>query len=358
MKNLEKYLVVSEEVKQALAEGKPVVALESTIISHGMPYPKNVETALNVEKIVREQGAVPATIAIIKGKITVGLSEEEIESLGKEGLAVTTASRRDLPILCALGTNGATTVATTMIGAALAGVKIFATGGIGGVHRGAETTMDISADLEEFAMTPVLVVCAGCKSILDIGLTLEYLETHGVTVGLIPCADGGTCLDQWRVGGLLYDHAVMQARLALRTSTIAGVLWHQGEGDCADDRYPLYEEKFTHIMNALRRDLDLYDVPFILGGLGDFLKLRSEALANYPYVNEQLKNISANNPMTGFVSAEGLGANDDNLHFSAKALRELGLRYYDEFEKYEDKNKIFEEKSDMDSAIRSEMELL
>ena len=182
MKNLGKYLSVSEEVKQALAEGKPVVALESTIISHGMPYPKNVETALNVEKIVRENGAVPATIAIIKGKITVGLSKEEIEYLGKEGLAVTKASRRDLPVLCALGANGATTVATTMIGAALAGVKVFATGGIGGVHRGAETTMDISADLEEFAMTPVLVVCAGCKSILDIGLTLEYLETKGVPV--------------------------------------------------------------------------------------------------------------------------------------------------------------------------------
>ncbi len=182
MKNLGKYLAVSEEVKQALAEGKPVVALESTIISHGMPYPKNVETALNVEKIVRENGAVPATIAIIKGKITVGLSKEEIEYLGKEGLAVTKASRRDLPILCALGANGATTVATTMIGASLAGVKVFATGGIGGVHRGAETTMDISADLEEFAMTPVLVVCAGCKSILDIGLTLEYLETKGVPV--------------------------------------------------------------------------------------------------------------------------------------------------------------------------------
>jgi len=182
MRNLEKYLSVSEEVKQALLEGKPVVALESTIISHGMPYPKNVETALNVEKIVRETGAVPATIAIIQGKITVGLSAEQIEYLGKEGLAVPKASRRDLPVLCALGANGATTVATTMIGAALAGVKVFATGGIGGVHRGAETTMDISADLEEFAMTPVLVVCAGCKSILDIGLTLEYLETKGVPV--------------------------------------------------------------------------------------------------------------------------------------------------------------------------------
>ncbi|MBO4376168.1 MAG: pseudouridine-5'-phosphate glycosidase [Lachnospiraceae bacterium] len=180
--NLEKYLVVSDEVKQAVKEGKPVVALESTIISHGMPYPKNVETALNVEKIVRENGAIPATIAIIKGKITVGISKDEIEYLGKKGLEVTKASRRDLPVILAKGMDGATTVATTMIAAAMAGVKVFGTGGIGGVHRGAETTMDISADLEELAQTPVCVVCAGCKSILDIGLTLEYLETKGVTV--------------------------------------------------------------------------------------------------------------------------------------------------------------------------------
>lgn len=180
--NLEKYLSVSEEVKQALAEGKPVVALESTIISHGMPYPKNVETALEVERIVRENGAIPATIAIIQGKMTVGISKEQIEYLGKKGLSVPKASRRDLPVLLSKGMDGATTVATTMIAASLAGVKIFATGGIGGVHRGAETTMDISADLEELAMTDVAVVCAGCKSILDIGLTLEYLETKGVTV--------------------------------------------------------------------------------------------------------------------------------------------------------------------------------
>ena len=180
--NLEKYLVVSDEVKKAIKEGKPVVALESTIISHGMPYPKNVETALNVEKIVRDNGAVPATIAIIKGKITVGISKDEIEYLGKKGLNVPKASRRDLPVILAQGMDGATTVATTMIAAAMAGVKVFGTGGIGGVHRGAETTMDISADLEELAGTPVCVVCAGCKSILDIGLTLEYLETKGVTV--------------------------------------------------------------------------------------------------------------------------------------------------------------------------------
>lgn len=180
--NLNQYLWISDEVKQALADNKPVVALESTIISHGMPYPQNVETALLVEKTVRESGAVPATIAIIGGKISVGISPEQIEYLGKKGLQVIKASRRDLPVLLSRGEDGATTVATTMIGAALAGIKVFATGGIGGVHRGAETTMDISADLEELAQTNVTVVCAGAKSILDLGLTLEYLETKGVTV--------------------------------------------------------------------------------------------------------------------------------------------------------------------------------
>ena len=236
---MNKYLEISPEVKQALADGRPVVALESTIISHGMPYPQNVETALNVERIVRENGAVPATVAIIGGKLKAGLSHDEIEYLGKKGYAVAKASRRDLPVLVARGEDGATTVATTMIVAALAGIRVFATGGIGGVHRGAEVTMDISADLEELAQTPVLVargadgattvattmiiaamagirvfatggvggvhrgaevtmdisadleelaqtpvlvVCAGAKSILDLGLTLEYLETKGVPV--------------------------------------------------------------------------------------------------------------------------------------------------------------------------------
>ena len=176
------YLEISPEVQAALAEGKPVVALESTIISHGMPYPQNVETAMNVEQIVRQNGAVPATIAIIGGKLKAGLSADEIEYLGRKGYDVTKASRRDLPVLVARGEDGATTVATTMIIAAMAGIKVFATGGIGGVHRGAEVTMDISADLEELARTPVLVVCAGAKSILDLGLTLEYLETKGVPV--------------------------------------------------------------------------------------------------------------------------------------------------------------------------------
>ena len=182
MTDLKKYLEISPEVQTALDEGRPVVALESTIISHGMPYPQNVETALNVEKIIRDNGAVPATTAIIGGKLRVGLSKDEIDYIGKKGLKVTKASRRDIPVLVARGEDGATTVAATMILANLAGVSVFATGGIGGVHRGAETTMDISADLEELASTPVMVICAGAKSILDLGLTLEYLETHGVSV--------------------------------------------------------------------------------------------------------------------------------------------------------------------------------
>ena len=179
---LNQYVVISDEVKAALSNNQPVVALESTIISHGMPYPQNVETALNVEQVVRDNGAVPATIAIIGGKLKVGLSREEVEYLGKKGLDVIKCSRRDLPIVVAKGLDGATTVATTMIIANMAGVSVFATGGIGGVHRGASETFDISADLTELARTEVTVVCAGIKSILDIGLTLEYLETQGVTV--------------------------------------------------------------------------------------------------------------------------------------------------------------------------------
>ena len=179
---MNKYLDISPEVKAALDEGRPVVALESTIISHGMPYPKNVETALLVEQTIRDNGAVPATIAVIGGRLKAGLSHEEIEYLGKTGRGVAKASRRDLPALVARGADGATTVTTTMIIAHMAGINVFATGGIGGVHRGAEVTMDISADLEELAQTPVMVVCAGAKSILDLGLTLEYLETKGVPV--------------------------------------------------------------------------------------------------------------------------------------------------------------------------------
>src|SRR5699024_6172157 len=179
---MNKYLDISPEVSAALAAGKPVVALESTIISHGMPYPQNVKTALEVEQIIRDNGAVPATIAIIGGRLQAGLTPEEIEYFGKKGPEIAKASRRDLPVLVARGQDGACTVTTTMMIAHMAGIGVFATGGIGGVHRGAETTMDISADLEELGQTPVMVICAGAKSILDLGLTLEYLETKGVPV--------------------------------------------------------------------------------------------------------------------------------------------------------------------------------
>ena len=177
-----RYLDIAPEVQQALDEGRAVVALESTIISHGMPYPQNVATALQVEDEVRRHGAVPATIAIVGGRLKAGLSRDEIEQLGLAGHAVTKVSRRDIPFMVAAKKNGATTVAATMLIAAMAGIRVFATGGIGGVHRGAEQSFDISADLQELAQTPVAVVCAGAKSILDLRLTLEYLETHGVAV--------------------------------------------------------------------------------------------------------------------------------------------------------------------------------
>lgn len=175
-------LEISRKVEEALKEGMPVVALESTIISHGMPYPDNVKTALDVEKVISGRRALPATVGILDGKLKVGLAPEEIERLGKEGLAVTKTSRRDLPFVLATKVTGATTVAATMIAAHLAGIHFFATGGIGGVHRGGQDTLDISADLVELQQTPVAVVCSGAKSILDIGRTLEYLETGGVPV--------------------------------------------------------------------------------------------------------------------------------------------------------------------------------
>ena len=182
-----------------------------------------------------------------------------------------------------------------------------------------------------------------------------YVKDHEVNVGIIPCADGGTCLDQWQVGGLLFDHAYYMAELAMRTSTIAAVLWHQGESDCTEQRYPLYEKKLSVIFSALRERLGLYDVPFLVGGLGDFLKdcPLGESLKNYTRVNDALISLSHNLPMTGFVSAEGLAANPDKLHFSAAALREFGLRYYERFLELEDKNKVFEEKSTPDAAIRN-----
>ncbi len=176
------FATLSPAVAKALSEKRPVIALESTIISHGMPYPENVQTALACEEEARAFGAEPATVAILGGRLCAGLTEAQIDELGKSGSTVAKASRRDIPALIARGLNGATTVAATMIIAHMAGISVFATGGVGGVHRGAETTMDISSDLEELARTPVAVVCAGVKSILDLNLTMEYLETKGVPV--------------------------------------------------------------------------------------------------------------------------------------------------------------------------------
>ncbi len=188
----------------------------------------------------------------------------------------------------------------------------------------------------------------------------KYAETHNVKVGLIPCADGGTSLNQWQPGGLLFDNAVYQAKLAQRTSTIAGVLWHQGEADCSETLYPTYEQRCTPIFDALKKELDLYDVPFLLGGLGDFLPncTQDSNLQNYTKINEALQSMAAKDAMTGYVDASGLQSNPDNLHFCAKALREFGLRYFDVFLSLEKKDKVFTEKPNCDLANRTAMEAL
>ena len=187
-----------------------------------------------------------------------------------------------------------------------------------------------------------------------------YQKDHGCEVGLIPCADGGTSLELWAEGGLLFDHACYMAELASRTSTIAGVLWHQGEADCSINRYPFYKENLLKILDAFRKKLDLYDVPFLVGGLGDFLGdcVLDQALKNYVHINKALKEVVESREMTGFVSATGLKANPDNLHFSAESLREFGVRYYDEFKKLERKDKVFIEKNTPDMTLRTKMELL
>ena len=190
---------------------------------------------------------------------------------------------------------------------------------------------------------------------------LSYADYKGVQVGLIPCADGGTSLDQWTVGGLLFDHACYQMELASRTSTIAGVLWHQGESDCGAESHPFYKQKLAVIMEAFKKKCNLYDVPFLVGGLGDFLEdcpVGEGKFKNYVIINKALEEYANETKMTGFVSAKGLGANPDNMHFSAKALRESGYRYFDEFLKLEDKNKVFVEKDTVDNAIRNEIEHL
>ncbi|MEL5898772.1 pseudouridine-5'-phosphate glycosidase [Clostridium sporogenes] len=279
---LEQYLEISKEVSEALKENRPVVALESTIISHGMPYPKNAETALNVEKIIRDKGAVPATIAILNGKLKVGLTKDEIEYLGKKGKEVVKTSRRDIPFILAKKLDGATTVASTMIVANLAGIKVFGTGGIGGVHRGAQESFDISADLQELANTNVAVVCAGAKSILDIGLTLEYLETQGVPV----VGFGTEELPAFytRKSGFKVDYRVDTAKElaeALKAKWDLGLKGGMVVGNPIPEEYQMDYDTITKAINDAVKEAEEKDIkgkestPFLLAKVKDITKGKS-----------------------------------------------------------------------------------
>jgi len=268
---LKNYLDIKPEVAKALKKGRAVVALESTIISHGMPYPRNVETALKVEEIIRENGAMPATIAILNGRLKVGLTRDEIEILGS-GTNVIKTSRRDIPFIIANKSDGATTVASTMIIAALAGVKVFATGGIGGVHRGAERTFDISADLQELAHTSVAVICAGAKSILDIGLTLEYLETQGVPV--VGYGTNELPAFYTRKSGFGVDYRVDSAdmlALALKAKWDLGLKGGMVIANPIPEQYEMDYEVITNAITKALKELDEKGIkgkestPFLLG---------------------------------------------------------------------------------------------
>lgn len=268
------YLDIHPEVRTALEDGRPVVALESTLIAHGMPYPQNVETALKLEETIRDEGAVPATIAILAGRLKAGLGLEEIERFGRKGKEIRKISRRDLPIVAGLGLNGATTVASTMIIAAMAGIRIFGTGGIGGVHRGAAQTMDVSADLQELARTPVAVVTAGAKAILDLPLTLEYLETNGVPVI-------GFRTDEFpafytRNSGLPVDH---RAETPEEIASILRAKWRMGmEGGAVianpiPEQYAIAREEIEPVINRAVEEADKQQIkgkaltPFLLARL-------------------------------------------------------------------------------------------
>lgn len=265
------YIDVLDEIKVALKEGKPVVALESTIISHGMPYPQNVETAKKVEQIVRDNGAIPATIAVINGRLKVGLTPDELEFFGKSG-DILKASRRDLAYIVANKLHGATTVATTMIIAKMAGIKVFVTGGIGGVHRGAETTFDISADLQELANTDVLVVCAGVKSILDIGLTLEYLETNGVPVFSYKTKDFPAFYTRKSGFEVLYslENEVVAAK-TMKTKWDLGLKGGIVVANPVPEEYEMDEEAINNAITSSLRECDEKGIvgkditPFLLG---------------------------------------------------------------------------------------------
>ena len=271
---LRQHLDVAPEVAQALRDGTPVVALESTIISHGMPYPRNAETATLVADTVRNGGAIPATIAILDGRLKVGLTATEVDQLGKQGQKIVKCSRRDLPFIVARRSDGATTVAATMIIAALAGIRVFATGGIGGVHRGVELTMDVSADLEELARTDVAVVCAGVKSILDIGRTLEYLETKGVPVvgyqtDNLPAfyaRDSGFAVD-YRVESAAEVAAALQAKRAMHLA--GGML----VGVPVPEKHALAQEEINDVISAAIAEMQHQGItgkattPYLLGSI-------------------------------------------------------------------------------------------
>ncbi len=296
----QKYLKFSKEITEAFENQQPIVALESTIISHGMSYPQNVETARRVEDCVRQNGAVPATIAILNGKLKVGLSDSELEYLGQKGRAVIKCSRRDLPFVLAQGLDGATTVASTMIVAAMAGIHVFATGGIGGVHRGAERTMDISADLQELARTNVAVVCAGAKSILDLNLTLEYLETHGVPVIGFQTNDFPAFYSQ--KSGLSVEYRVDSVEVLANVIQTKWELGLQGGVVVANpipEAYSLDEKMMNEVINYALQNADNQGVfgkevtPFLLAKIeeltgGNSLQANIQLVLNNASVAAQL----------------------------------------------------------------------
>ena len=273
--SMKDYLSITPEIAEAIAEGKPVVALESTILSHGMPFPQNMEFAHKVEEIVRGEGAIPATTAIIGGKLKVGLTSEELDLMCK-GEGVGKVSRRDVAVYLATGKTGATTVATTMMIASMAGIRVFATGGIGGVHRGAEKTMDISADLQELANTGVAVICAGAKSLLDLRLTLEYLETFGVPVL-------GLRTDEFpafycRTSGLKLDYrAETEAEIAkiMKTKWDLGLKGGFVIGNPIPEEYALDYDKMEAVINEALRLAEEQGIhgkdttPFLLSHIKD-----------------------------------------------------------------------------------------
>lgn len=300
------YLHLSPEVQAALQSGQPVVALESTIIAHGMPYPKNVATAHEVEQAVRETGAVPATIAVLKGQLRAGLNADEIEYLGQQGPRIPKASRRDLPVLLARKQDGATTVAATMIVAERAGIAVFATGGIGGVHRGAERSMDISADLQELARTNVAVVCAGAKSILDLRLTLEYLETMGVPV--LGFQTSAFPAFYTRDSGLLVDHQVDSPEAIAQMMRAKWAIGLDGGLVIANPVPEAHAMPAAEVAAAIDQALADAEARGIAGkAITPFLLARIEALTQGDSLASNIALVLNNARLAGLVSGAYLG---------------------------------------------------